>query len=222
MTIILKNLNEDILIEICENIDIDSLFSFSLVNKKYYSSFKNYIKFKYKELIVTLKNKKGRFFIRHNDVHDLNLLDLPNDFKFLLKLLIIFNNNSNRSNYSTWYNNDRFDELSHPPNKSTSNKNVSILWYNQSRYKLKNIKNNNTYLNLLNLYRGLGHDFSLFNVKGTNKYFLDYQGGSHGYDYDDNIDRIINTEESKLYFVTLDEAMKIILSDKKFDFFSHS
>ena len=57
----------------------------------------------------------------------------------------------------------------------------------------------------------MGHDYALVNIESTDDSWLDFQGGSNGYDYDANLKRI---EEVKLETVSkmfLTEAFNKLL-----------
>ena len=158
-----------------------------------------------------MQKKSNKYFIRNNDIFELMKLSTSIEFQIFLILIKKFNQNRDYMKYSVWFNNEKFDECNHPPNL-TMRKNIEhSLWYNSDRLNLKNEKLNLIFVNLLNRYQGMGHDFSLFNIKGTDQYFFDYQGGSNGFEYDDNIERLSDIDPQKINLLSLNQAIDVLI-----------
>lgn len=206
-----SKLNYDTLHEVLSYCDIVSTCNLLSLNKKINKIINDFLKKKYKQLIEIMKNKSNKYFIRDTDIFELKKLNTSNEFQIFLILIKKFNQNRDYMKYSVWFNNEKFDECNHPPNL-TIRKNIEhSLWYNSDRLNLKNKKLNLIFVNLLNRYQGMGHDFSLFNIKGTDQYFFDYQGGSNGFEYDDNIERLSDIDPQKINLLSLNQAIDVLI-----------
>ena len=206
-----SKLNYDSLNVIFSYCDIISICNLLILNKKINKIISYFLKIKYKELISIMQKKSNKYFIRDNDIFELMKLSTSIEFKIFLILIKKFNQNRDYIKYSVWFNNEKFDECNHPPNL-TIRKNIEhSLWYNSDRLNLKNEKLNLIFMNLLNRYLGMGHDFSLFNIKGTDQYFFDYQGGSNGFEYDDNIERLSDIDPQKINLLSLNQAIDVLI-----------
>ena len=161
-------------------------------------------------LVQEFLDEFGMYHITEDDINRLKKINLPNEFHIFLKLLDIYNYQS-APIYQSWFNNERFNENEKPPTNSIYIFNKYRLWYNGSRLNLINEKSNQKFINVLNRYVGLGHDYSLFNIKGTDKYYLDYQGGSNGYEYDDAIEKITNLDLNKIKTFNLEDAIDFLI-----------
>lgn len=206
-----SKLNYDSLNVIFSYCDIISICNLLILNKKINKIISYFLKIKYKELISIMQKKSNKYFIRNNDIFELMKLSTSIEFQIFLILIKKFNQNRDYMKYSVWFNNEKFDECNHPPNL-TMRKNIEhSLWYNSDRLNLKNEKLNLIFVNLLNRYQGMGHDFSLFNIKGTDQYFFDYQGGSNGFEYDDNIERLSDIDPQKINLLSLNQAIDVLI-----------
>ena len=206
-----SKLNYDSLNVIFSYCDIISICNLLILNKKINKIVSYFLKIKYKELISIMQKKSNKYFIRDNDIFELMKLSTSIEFQIFLILIKKFNQNRDYMKYSVWFNNEKFDECNHPPNL-TIRKNIEhSLWYNSDRLNLKNEKLNLIFVNLLNRYQGMGHDFSLFNIKGTDQYFFDYQGGSNGFEYDDNIERLSDIDPQKINLLSLNQAIDVLI-----------
>lgn len=206
-----SKLNYDSLNVIFSYCDIISICNLLILNKKINKIISYFLKIKYKELISIMQKKSNKYFIRNNDIFELMKLSTSIEFQIFLILIKKFNQNRDYMKYSVWFNNEKFDECNHPPNL-TMRKNIEhSLWYNSDRLNLKNEKLNLIFMNLLNRYQGMGHDFSLFNIKGTDQYFFDYQGGSNGFEYDDNIERLSDIDPQKINLLSLNQAIDVLI-----------
>ena len=204
------NLNGDCIYEILEYCDIYTFCKLLSVNKKFNEKVNLHLKSRYGEIIKIMKDRLNIYFISNEDINKLLNIESSLEFKLLLILLKKFSNKNN-TNYSVWFNNERFDEHNHPP---TINKYCDFrhrLWYNGNRLNLVNKELNLTYVNLLNRYEGMGYDYSLFNIKGTHKYFFDYQGGKNGYDYDSAIEKVTNLDPKNILTMSLSEAVEKLI-----------
>lgn len=204
------NFNGDCIYEILEYCDIHSFCKLLSVNKKFNEKVNLHLKSRYGEIIKIMKDRINIYFISNEDINKLLKIESSLEFKLLLILLKKFSN-INNTNYSVWFNNERFDEHNHP---LAINKYCDFrhrLWYNGDRINLVNKELNLTYVNLLNRYEGMGYDYSLFNIKGTNKYFFDYQGGKNGYDYDSAIEKVTNLDPKNILTMSLSEAVEKLI-----------
>lgn len=206
----IKNLSEDIFFILSEFCDIESIFNLRVLNRTFSLTITELLKLKYINLINKIKSKSNMFHIREDDIKKLQNKNLPNEFHILLKLLEVYNY-QNIIRYEAWFNNDRFNENDKPPTNSMYICNKYKLWYNGSRLNLINDKSNHKFINVLNRYIGLGHDYSLFNIKGTDRYYLDYQGGSNGYEYDDAINKITNLDANNIKTFKLEDAIDVLI-----------
>lgn len=206
----IRNLSDDILFILSEFCDIESVFNMRVLNKTFYISITSLLRLKYINLINKIKTKSNMYHITEDDINRLKKINLPNEFHIFLKLLDIYNYQSVPI-YQSWFNNERFNENEKPPTNSIYIFNKYRLWYNGSRLNLINEKSNQKFINVLNRYVGLGHDYSLFNIKGTDKYYLDYQGGSNGYEYDDAIEKITNLDVNKIKTFNLEDAIDFLI-----------
>ena len=207
------DLGDDSMYEILSFCDIFSLEKLLLVNKILNIQINEYLDKKYSLLIDKMKTKQEKFSIRNEDIFKLLKQRTNPEFEILLMLLIKYNYNYFNS-YSTWYDNEKFSIENHPPCKNFDYR-IPIyrnrLWYNSDRLNLYNKNLNLTYKNLLNRYEGMGYDYSLFHITNTDKYFLDYQGGSNGFDYDSAIERISNKRPEELDTMTLLDAIEKLI-----------
>lgn len=204
---------DDSIYEILSFCDVFSLEKLLLVSKILNKKINKYFDNKYSLLVDTVKSKQNKFSMRNEDIFKLLRQRTNPEFEILLMLLLKYNYNYFNS-YSTWYDNDKFSEENHPPCKNFDYR-IPIyrdrLWYNSDRLNLHNKNLNLTYKNLLNRYEGMGYDYSLFYIENTDKYFLDYQGGSNGYDYNSAIERISNKRPEELDTMTLIDAIEKLI-----------
>lgn len=204
------NFNGDCIYEILEYCDIHSFCKLLSVNKKFNEKVNLHLKSRYGEIIKIMKDRINIYFISNEDINKLLKIESSLEFKLLLILLKKFSN-INNINYSIWFNNERFDEHNHPPSLNKYCDFRHRLWYNGDRINLINKELNLTYVNLLNRYEGMGYDYSLFNIKGTSKYFFDYQGGKNGYDYDSAIEKVTNLDPKNILTMSLSEAVEKLI-----------
>lgn len=181
----IKILPTDNIMDIYSFSSIESIFIINKVDKSLHISSNKYLFREYENLIKFIKSKSGKYTIDTDDIDVLTDKKLPSEIYILLKLLKKFEENS------YFY-----------PNKIK-------LWHNNFRHEIKNTKSNTIIINLLNKYLGMGHDHSLFYIKDSNNYFLDYQGGSNGYEYDGNLERVKNIDLHKVKHLSLVEALNI-------------
>lgn len=88
--------------------------------------------------------------------------------------------------------------------------NEQMLWLNKLRFQIVTT-NGLKVFNVLNRYLGMGHDYSLLYVEKTDEFWLDFQEGSNGYDYDNNLKRIKEGNLEAVPKMSLPEAFKKLL-----------
>lgn len=66
-------------------------------------------------------------------------------------------------------------------------------------------------MDILKIIQFIYKSYFLFNIKDTNKYYLDYQGFSNGYEYDDAIEKIINLDVNQIKTYNLEDAIDVLI-----------
>lgn len=207
-----KNLVEDNVIDILSFCDYYSLINTMVLNKEFYKFVKGYIFLEYNLVINIVRSRYRCYKVRKEDFKMLRELDVSREFLIFL-LFLEYYNVCYDTGYSLWYDNERFSTENHPPAKKYDIMKLHryTLWYNGDRLNIINKMSNDVFVNLLNRYEGMGHDYSLFNIKGTDRYFLDFQGGSNGYCYDDNILKVTNYKIEDLELYSLSDAFNLLI-----------
>ena len=185
----IKILPTDNIMDIYSLSSVESIFIINKLDKSLHISSNEFLFREYKNLIKFIKSKSGKYTIDTDDIDVLTDKKLPSEIYILLKLL------------------KKFEKTCYFYQKK--------LWHNNFRHEIKNTKSNTIIINLLNKYLGMGRDHSLFYIKESNNYFLDYQGGSNGYEYDGNLDRVKNIDLHKVKQLSLVEALNIWFNDKE-------
>ena len=84
--------------------------------------------------------------------------------------------------------------------------NEQMLWVNRLRFRVNNNHHGHV-LNVFNKYIGMGHDYALLHLEKSDHFWLDFQGGSNGYEYDDNLKRITEVKLETVPKMSLVEAL---------------
>ena len=177
-------------------LNTEYIISVFKVNKFISNSTKKYIKHKfhkYKDIITVFKKSYLSFikeiFDENNDTIDnvINNIKLSDDIFILYELIKLFRINYNNTNISV------------PDLKF-------FIQENNNKIRKMKVKT------ILMKYIGMGHFLNLYNLENTDKYFILHMGGSNGYEYDDNVKKLNNLTENKVNFITLDNAIKMMLN----------
>ena len=84
--------------------------------------------------------------------------------------------------------------------------NEQMLWVSRLRFRVNNNHHGHV-LNVFNKYIGMGHDYALLHLEKSDHFWLDFQGGSNGYEYDDNLKRITEVKLETVPKMSLVEAL---------------
>tara|TARA_B100000424_G_scaffold261345_1_gene246204 strand:+ start:6092 stop:6730 length:639 start_codon:yes stop_codon:yes gene_type:complete len=147
----------------------------------YFSLLTKYLSCNYKLLHDKIKSESDNYQISNKYINYISEKNIENEeMNVFFKLLGLYKLKSNEgSSYCSFY-----------------------IW--DERYEIQN-SNNNVY-NILNKYLGMGWDYALINIKGTNDYFCDFLGGSNDYDRHDNLSKIQNLNFNNVTKFTLVDA----------------
>lgn len=181
----LKSIPNECLQEIFILIDIDSLFSLSKSNKFTRDMCYLLLYRKYQTLINFFQNNQYQFKISDCDLQYLKSYQISSQINILLRLIIIFQ-------------------------EDISIGNEEIFWVNRLRFKIKNT-HGVTIFNFLNKYIGMGHDYSLWCSEDGQHLWLDFQGGSNGYEYESNLKRIKEVDLKSISTITIETALRKML-----------
>lgn len=171
--------------EVMKYQDVDCLFSISKINCEFYRQCCHYLRTRYEEMISFFHHNQYPFTIQDCDLDYLYQHSSSPQINILAKLMRHF----------------RCQVL-------TGNR--QMLWLNKLRFQIVTTHGLKI-INVLNRYLGMGHDYSLLYVEKTDEFWLDFQGGSNEYDYDNNLKRIKEGNLEAVPKMSLPEAFKKLL-----------
>lgn len=180
-----QNLPGECFQELCKYQDVESLFSISKINRYACQHCYYYLRTRYDSLISFFNHNQYPFTIQDCDLDYLYKHSGSSQINILSRLMKQF----------------RCQVLTG---------NEKMLWLNKLRFEINTTCGLKVF-NVLNRYLGMGHDYSLLYLEKTDEFWLDFQGGSNGYDYDDNLKRITEGNLDAVSKMSLPEAFKKLL-----------
>ena len=181
----LSNIPEECLQQIFYAHDIDSLFSISKSNRYLRDNCYLFLGHEYQSLIISFKNNQHLFKVSDLCLEYLKDRNLSSQINIFIRLMARFR-------------------------VGNSYGQEEVFWVNKLRFQIKNI-HGVTFYNLINKYLGLGYDYSLWSTQDGKRFWLDFQGGSNGYDYDANVKRVRELDHNSIFSIPLEEAFKRLL-----------
>tara|TARA_B100000424_G_scaffold261345_1_gene246199 strand:+ start:3583 stop:4173 length:591 start_codon:yes stop_codon:yes gene_type:complete len=187
-------------IDILNFCDGRSIFNINKINKCYYNLTNKYLYNKYNLIIKIAKKKLKETYIDSFNVIDLILNeDITTEVYVFYKLIL---------NYMI---DTKFNECED---------NMYSIEYNVFLNDLQCRKRNLKSVIIINRYLGMGWFYGIYNIYGTNKYFLSYQGGSNDWDRVDNFKKLNEYKIEDLELFNLEDALSKMFSNV--DFVSNS
>ena len=162
--------------------NIDSLFSVSKTSISHRDVSYLFLKNKYHHLIYFFQQNQYSFTFQENDLEYLQKNSSSPELQILVRLLCRYRCHENMTG----------DE--------------QMLWINRLRFRINN-NHHGLVFNVFNKYIGMGHDYALLHLENSNHFWIDFQGGSNGYDYDNNLKRITEVKLETVPKMSLVEAL---------------